>query len=128
MINAKAWVYGKLLANAPLATQMGGTTAGVMQEYPDVLNTLPVVVFSESNQVHGYFGDNLPWSYDISIDIHVFTRYDVSTSAISGAIDDLMTSLLFTLMMSQDMDDPNIKVRHKVLKYSRDSLTAADLV
>jgi hypothetical protein len=123
----KSWVYGKLNAYAPLIAAMGGTDKNILDIYPNTINSLPVVVYSEANQANSYFTENTSLAESSAIDIHVFTAFNVSTTPISKIIDDLMTSILYTRVFAMDQDDPSTKVRHKVLKYSRNDIVAADL-
>jgi len=126
-MNIFSWLYDKFITYSPLTTALG-TADSIVRAYPNTVNTLPIVALIEANNPHSYFTENTPLAESENLDVHVFTAFDQPTSSISQLIDTLMISLLFTRDMSQDMDDPSTKVRHKVMKYSRHNLVAQDLV
>ena len=126
-MNIFSWIYDKFITYSPLITSLGSANS-IVRAYPNAVNTLPIVALIEANNPHSYFTENIPLAESENLDVHVFTSFDQPTSSISQLIDTLMISLLFTRDMSQDMDDPSTKVRHKVMKYSRHNLVAQDLV
>jgi len=126
-MNIFSWLYDKFIAYTPLTTALGSANS-IVRAYPNVVSTLPIVALIEANNPNSYFVENQPLADNESLDVHVFTSFNVPTSSISQYVDNLMKSLLFTRDMSQDMDDPSTKVRHKVMKYSRHNIVAQDLI
>ena len=127
MNNIFSWIYKKFIAYAPLVTAVG-TANNIVRAYPNDASILPIVALIEANNPNSYFVENQPIADNENLDVHIFTAFNVPTSTISQYVDDLMKSLLFTRDMSQDMDDPSAKVRHKVMKYSRHNIVAQDLI
>lgn len=127
MTNIISWLYDKFIAYAPLTTALGSANK-IVRAYPNDASVLPIVALIEANNPNSYFVENMPLADNENLDVHVFTSFNVPTSSISKYVDDLMKSLLFTRDMSQDMDDPSTKVRHKVMKYSRHNIVAQDLI
>ena len=126
-MNIFSWLYDKFIAYSPLTTALG-TADAIVRAYPNSVNLLPIVALIEANNPNSYFVENQPIADSENLDVHVFTAFDVDTSTVSVHVDNLMKSLLFTRDMSQDMDDPSTKVRHKVMKYSRHNMVAGDLI
>jgi hypothetical protein len=127
MNNIISWIYGKFITYSPLVAALG-TSNNIVRAYPNDASILPIVALIEANNPNSYFVENEPIADNQNLDVHVFTKFDVPTSSISKYVDDLMKSLLYTRDMSQDMDDPSAKVRHKVMKYSRHNIVAQDLI
>jgi len=120
MVNVKTWVYGKLIANTALTTLLGGASK-IVYMYPNDFNAMPVLCYQELNQnaVDGGYKDNFAVSYDTDIQIDVWTANNISTSAISIAASSVMEGLLFNLDSAIDVPDPDTKLQHKVLRFSR---------
>jgi hypothetical protein len=57
----------------------------------------------------------------------VFTDFETSTSTIADLVSNTMRGILFTRDYQADMDDPSQKIRHKVMKFSRDNIVAGNL-
>jgi len=120
MLNTKAWVCGKLKANTALTTLLGGADRiGYM--YPNDFTVMPQVCYQELNQsaVDEGYKDNFAISYDTDMQIDVWTANNVSTSSISIAVSSVMEALLFNLDSAIDVPDPDTKLQHKVLRFSR---------
>jgi len=126
-MNIFSWLYDKFIAYSPLTSALGSADS-IVRVYPNQVNILPIVAMIEANNPNSYFVENQPLADNENLDVHVFTAFDIDTSTIGIHVDNLMRSLLFTREMSQDMDDPSTKVRHKVMKYSRHNIVAADLI
>jgi hypothetical protein len=125
-MNTIGWLYGKMINYSPLVTALGSANK-ILRAYPNTVNDLPVLAFMEANNRNESFYDNRPLADSESVDIHIFTAFDVPTSSLSDTVSALMASLLFTRDYQADQDDPSTKVRHKILKFSRDNIVAQDL-
>lgn len=125
-MNIVGWVYDQLIADTALVTALG-SAGQIVREYPDEIMQTPVLAFLESNNRDSSWYDNQALSADSAIDIHVFTDFGTSTSAISELVSALMASLLYTRDYQADMDDPSQKLRHKVLKFSRDNIVPENI-
>lgn len=131
ILATKAWLFGKLIAYAPLTTLLGGA-GHIFDIFPNSFQTLPVVFYDESTQNNNEFYDDQPLANDTHVDIHIATAFAVSdgnkVTDIAQVVDALMVSLLFTLSSTFPIDDPTLKTRHRILRYHRDSVMSTDLV
>lgn len=123
MLDAKAFVYSALIGNSALTTALGGSTK-IQYAYPNDFNTLPIVTYLETNNANYDFYDNAPFSDESTVEIDVWAN--VSTSAISKLIDNVLLPLLYTRDAAIDVPDPDTKIFHKKLRYRR-TFTADDL-
>ena len=126
MLSVKAWVAGKLAASTALVTALGSVDR-IEFFYPTVPTDLPKVTYAETNQPSEAYYDDVSRAVESSIEIHVWTAKDVSTSAIATIIDSIMHGLLFNTDFSGDFQEPETRINHRVLRYRR-LLTALDLV
>jgi hypothetical protein len=126
MLNVKQWVYGKLTASSALIAALGSVDR-IEFFYPNVPTDLPKVTYAETNQPSEAYYDDASKGVESSIEIHVWTAANVSTSTIAGIIDGIMHGLLFNTDFSGDFQEPETRINHRVLRYRR-LLTALDLV
>ncbi len=126
MLSVKAWVYGKLCASSALITALGSVDR-IEFFYPKDTTDLPKVTYSETNQPSIAYYDDGSKGAESSIEIHVWTAENVSTSPIATIIDSIMHGLLFNTDFSGDFQEPETRINHRVLRYRR-LLTALDLV
>ena len=125
-LDAKSWVYGKLTGNGPLTALVPATS--MLSAWPNTFVNVPMISYLEGNQSNGDFADNGAVSNDVFIEIHIFTAYTQSTTPIAQAVDAVMSGLRFTLSFSSELPEPQQKVRHRVMKYSRGSVTAETML
>lgn len=125
-MNIIGWVYKTLVADSALVAALGSSDQ-ILREYPDLIDATPIVSFSEANNRDASFYDNQPLSASSAVDIHVFTDFETPTSTIADLVSNTMRGILFTRDYQADMDDPSQKIRHKVMKFSRDNIVAGNL-
>ncbi len=125
MLNVKAWLVAILKADASLVASLG-TADKIIFEYPNIGETVPVLTYLELNQPDTLFEDDVPMAVTSTIQFDVWTDNGASTSIIAGHVSRIMTSLFFACEYSADLPDPDAKLRHRVMRFSR-SLTASDL-
>lgn len=126
MLAVKAWIYGKLAADASLITALG-TVDRIEYYYPNVPTDLPKLTYSESNQVTDDYYDNTSKTVETTIEMHVWTEANTSTTSISTIVDTIMTGLLFNIDFSADFQEPDTRINHRIMRYRR-KVTASDLV
>lgn len=126
MLDVKKKVFSSLIGDSALITLLGNASK-VQFYYPNDFNALPIVTYQELNQLdesQGYW-DNAPNSVASTIQIDVWTSGS-STTNIAKSVDRVMHGLLFSADFSADLYEPNTKIQHRVMRYSR-SFTADDL-
>lgn len=128
MLEVKAWVCGKLIADSALVAAVGATDR--IEYAPSV--TYPIIDFPrltylETNQPSAANYDDAPKAVDSTIECHIWTAASVSTTTIAKALDAVMLGLLFNVDFSEDLVEAETRVNHRVVRYSR-LLTALDLV
>jgi hypothetical protein len=116
----KSWVRGKLIASTALTALV--PAGQILSAWPNVFTTLPMLTLLEAGQSNGQFADNQPFGNDSVLEFHVFTAYTDSTLPISQELDKVLTSLRYTLAMTMEVPEPQQKVRHRVLRFSRESV------
>ncbi len=126
-MNIIGWLYQKLIADTALVAALGGSSK-IVRAYPNTSDNLPVLAFLEANNRNESFYDNAPLGASEAVDVHVFTEFNTPTTTIADLVSDRMAALLFTRDYQADQDDPSTKVRHKVMKFSRDNIVQQDLV
>lgn len=127
MIAVKAWVYGKLCVSTALVTALGSTDRIEFFYSALPADDFPKLTYSEPNQPTVMYYDNKPFAVDSTLEIHVWTAANVSTTPVSEIVDDIMVGLLFNVDSSADFQEPETRINHRVLRYRR-TLTASDLV
>jgi hypothetical protein len=125
-VNIIEAVYLQLIGYAPLVAGLGSSDQ-IQRAYPDVVNVTPLVCFMETNNSDGAWYDNQPKTSDEAVDIHIFTDYETPTDVVADLINDAMHAVLFTRDYQADQDDPSAKLRHKVMKFSRDNILSTVL-
>lgn len=125
-LDVKTWVYGKLTSNAALLQLVPVTQ--ILSAWPNAFGKVPIVTLMESGQMNGSFADDAAIANDVTLELHVFTAYTVSTTTIAKAVDVVMSGLKFTLTFSSELSEPQTKVRHRVMRYLRGSTTAAEML
>lgn len=118
LLGIKAWIYGKLTADATLQTALGGA-GKIKYYYPNDFQSLPVLTYSEVNQrnLDGAFFDNTYTAVETVIELHVWSN--ASTTTIATAAANVMLANLFTMDSSQDVADPDSKIQHRVMRFRR---------
>lgn len=122
LLDIRTWIYSKLNANTTLANK------GVYY-YPNDLTIVPVWAYRESQRetVQDFFDDTAK-AQDVVIDIDVFTPMDTDNQSYLDAVAAVMSGLKFTLDLCQPFAEPETKLMHHTLSYSRQGVTQEDLV
>lgn len=115
MIAVKAYVYNALSTDAALLAALG--PGKVLYMYPNDFNALPVVTYLETDQFSSEHFDDSPFSYTSKIQIDLWTHE--STTALSELVDTVMRRLQFNLDSGNDVPDPDTRIFHRILRYSR---------
>ena len=116
MLDSKVYVYGLLKNNTALVSALGSNSK-IQFQYPNDFNALPIITFTEENNRNINFFDNQSFADEISIKIDVWSN--TSTSALSKLVDAVFAPDLWTRGYCADVPEPDAKIFHKVMKYSR---------
>ena len=126
MLDVEAWIKTKLEAGTALVALLGSTDR-IVHGYPNSFSHLPLVTFEEISQ-NGLplgYADDKAFADESAIEINVWNFNDTITIAIE--IDKIMRDdLWFFRFYSADVTDPDVKIRHRVMRYRR-PLAASDL-
>lgn len=124
MLKVKEFLYSYLKNDATLQTLL--TPQGKLcYAWPSSFSILPVISYQEVNQAASEYFDNMPASYDCSIQIDIFTAKGTSTYDISNRIDELLKAKKWHLQYSADIFNES-NLGHKVLRYTN-TITSGDL-
>jgi len=128
MLPVKAWVYGKLSADAALLALLGGASHVIDYE-PEEKTFFPIVIFQKADESDTLFSDNMPGASDIIFNVDAYTKADPSmptTTEIGIAVVNVLQPLLFSCR-SRDVHDPGQLIRHLHMEFRR-AVVAGDLV
>ena len=131
-IDINAWIFGKLMGNAPLVALLSidpaTSTPNIVFSYPQALGLLPCVSYEEMNQFGELpdFRDDAQYQVESLMQIDVWTG-DESPTVVREAVDVIMVGLLYVCFFSKDVPEPNTRIRHRVMRYRR-RVTPAELV
>jgi hypothetical protein len=123
VLDSKKYLYDTLRASSTLTTILGSADK-IMQMYPNDFNALPIVTYQELDNRNIEFYDNNPFADESIIQIDVWSN--TGTTAIAKIIDTVLLPILYTRDFSADVPEPDAKIFHKVIRYSR-VFTADDL-
>jgi hypothetical protein len=126
ILNVKKWIYAKLIADAALVAAVGDVKR-IIYGMPNNFNILPVLSYTESSQVPYFWSDNSQLGATVSFDFDIFTVYGTDPQAIAEKLDAVLTANLWSLEVSMDFMEPDLKIQHKSLKYTR-TLSSGDLI
>lgn len=119
-LDPKTWVRIALLADSSFAALVPASQ--LLSAWPNIYTVLPMVSVMNANQTNNVFVDNTPMANDLALEFHIFVAYTVSALPIIQALDAVLSKKLWTLNMSRELSEPQQKVRHVVVTYSRDSV------
>lgn len=122
MLDVKKYVYGLLKNSAALVSALGSADK-IVYWFPQTFASLGsgIVSYKETNQYStddGY-SDNGSFAKVSEIEIAVFTPLPTSTSTIAKIVDGLMEAAGFNIDFSGDMSEPENRIQHRVMRYSR---------
>ena len=118
MINAKSTVRTLLINYATLTALV--PVNSILADRPEVITTFPLITIqTETIRLDADYKDNVPQSDIIETTIHIWQKATGSTGAIATAIDDVMVLNLWGMERAIDLVEPDTKVQHKVMNYSR---------
>ena len=123
MLDTKAYVYNALKSDAAMVAALGSSSK-VQYSYPNDFNTLPIITYIETNNRNMVFYDDTAKSDESTVEIDIWAN--VSTTALTKLVDNVLSALLYTRDAGIDVPDPDTKIFHKKLRYRR-MFTADDL-
>ena len=120
MLLLDAWVYSQL--------NTGALVDKVFYAYPNNFNVLPVLAYSTSQQNSDMdYQDDFAQYWDAKIEMDLYSQNEIDDSSTLAAIDTIMQNAYFNLENCVLVPDPDTKLQHKHLEYSRRGLNASDL-
>lgn len=119
MLDVKKYVYGLLIGSGTLTTALGA--GKIVYAFPQTFAVLPIISYEETNQrsTDDNYGDDMSRGCESDIQIDVWTRFDTSTTAIVKIVDSIMEAALFNIDFSGDFNEPENRIQHRVIRYSR---------
>ena len=121
MLDAKQFAFDLLKNSSALLALLGGDAKKIVFMYPNDFNVLPIITYSEVGSSTADYYDNMPMSENSVIQIDVWSN--TSTTPFCKVIDALFIDALYIKEFAQDVPDPNAKIQHRVMRFSR-SFTA----
>lgn len=122
LLDIDGWIYGRLNANSTL-------TGKLHYFYPNSFNSLPVVAYSTNQTVSDMdYQDDVNNYMDAVVSLDVYVKNDTNEFSICQAIDTVLTGLMFSLVTSIPVPDPDAKTQHRHLEYQRRGISMADLI
>lgn len=95
--------------------------------WPETFEVMPLVSYQEVGQYVAEWFDNAPLVIDSTMEVHVWTDSGSTTTATMSAISNALTGALWTLTFSADAPEPDTRIRHRVMRFSR-RFSAEELV
>jgi hypothetical protein len=123
MLDAKKFLYDALRNDSSLVSVLGSASK-IQFMYPNDFNALPIVTYQEIENRNVEFYDNSAFADESVVQVDVWSN--TGTTAIAKLIDAVLLPLLYTREFSADVPEPDAKIFHRVIRYSR-SFTADDL-
>jgi hypothetical protein len=119
MMDVKKYVYGLLSNSSALISALG--TGSIVYAFPQTFAVLPIVSYEETNQrsTDDNYGDDFSLGCESDIQIDVWTKFETSTTAIVKIVDSIMESALFNIDFSGDFNEPENRIQHRVIRYSK---------
>jgi hypothetical protein len=120
MLLLDAWVYSKL--------NTGALVDKVYYAYPNNFCLLPVLAYVTSQATSDMdYQDDFAQYYDAKIELDLYSQNEIDDNTTLAAIDTIMQNAYFNLDTCIPVPDPDTKLQHKHLEYSRRGLHASDL-
>lgn len=114
------WILQKLRNDAAMQSVFGAGFIIYLNE-PNDFTILPIMTYYEADQgdpIDGWFdNDNVHADEVINFDLWFPKSSDLIPALV--AIDGVMKANLFTRKLNSDVPEPNSKIRHRTMQYSR---------
>ncbi len=117
MFDTEAFVYSSLSADTALLALVGDDSH-ITNVYPESVEVFPLVLFRLENQPDDEFGDNKPIGNDCTFTIDIYTL-EADTFPIASAVYNIFNGLYWSCLYNQEVPDPSIRVRHRVMRFNR---------
>jgi hypothetical protein len=125
-LDVNSWIWGKISTNVGLLALC--PKSHMTRSWPNSFVAVPILAYMSANQNSGAYAENVPIANSVSAEFHIFVAYTDSHTAIAQALDSVLTGMRFTLAYANELEEPQNKVRHLVLKYTRGVTVASDLL
>ncbi len=112
-----------------LSTLPALTGVSVDYWYPNSFEKLPVLAYRTSQRTSEMdYQDNEATYTDCTVELDLYTADGTDDTAYCQAIGVLMEGLLFNMDMNEPLPEPETKIRHRHLTYSRQGISNDDLI
>ena len=121
MLRTKAYFFTALSEDTALATALG--SGEIVDQYPDVIETFPLVVYQDDNQTDGEYADNQPMISRARVVVHIFTKATIgypTTTTLGILVANVFKGLFFHCVSNGETPDDSVGVRHRVMIFSRE--------
>ena len=128
MIDVEAWLKAYLIADTTLMTLIGSSN-NFVKTYPTNPAMWPWLAYQlgNSNNHSTGFGDDQPFSDQVSLEFNVYQNQETETFAIDNQVDALMHAKLFSRTFYHTFKEADTNRNRSTLRYAR-SLTASDVL
>lgn len=122
LLDLETWIYGKI------STAIGAT-ARLDYFYPNDFTKLPVAAYNTAQRTsdQDYF-DNVAEASDCTVEVDVYEKTGSDDYSLASTIETCMAGLLFNLDSSVVVPDPDAKLMHRNMTFTRSGVSASDLV
>lgn len=117
MFDTEAFIYSALSSDATLLSLVGDDTH-ITSVYPEEVTVFPLVLFRLEDQPDDEFGDNKPIGNDCTFTVDIYVL-EADTFPIASAVYDIFNALYWSCQYNQELPDPQIRVRHRVMRFNR---------
>jgi hypothetical protein len=121
LLDVNTWIYSKLNASSQISSLAGG----LVYFYPNDFTKLGVLSYrtNQQNTIMDYF-DDIAKSVDVTVDLDYFCDQVTDAQPILEIIEGIMSGLFFNLNLCQPIPEPETKIQHYTLNYTRQGITA----
>ena len=127
-LDTETFIYSTLSTDANLLALIGDSDH-ISTGYPENFEKItvwPYIIFREEGQDDREFADNKPTASGSSYVIDIYVK-EGDTYPIAKVVHDIFMNIYWTCEYSSDVPDPDIMVRHRVMRFKR-LLFAGDLL
>jgi hypothetical protein len=115
-----AWIYSKLSAIQNISVDYW---------YPNSFTILPVLAYRSSQRTSDMdYQDSKANYVDATVELDLYTSDGTDDTATTQSIEAIMEGLLFNMDENIPFPDPDTKIRHRHLTYTRQGIETADLI
>jgi len=120
MISVKSFYYKTLSTDTELVALIGSTD-NIINAWPEIVSTFPLIIYQDEDQKDFEFRDNKPMGSTVRLRIDIFIKIDSGKTTDDFAIElaRIFGDLFFTCGTNGEVFEPTEGVRHRVMRFSR---------